>query len=241
MNATGINMIVGGLLFVVGLAVTIGSMVAGGEMIVIAYGAIIVGATQFLVGLVQASRDQAGAQGGVKRRLLLFVPFAVAMIVLIGLFIAPLSWEKERPIRSALLGQPVPDFDLAPGMAGRPGLSSAALRQGQPHLVNIFASWCLPCRIEAPQLAALARRGVPIDGIAVRDRPEDLARFLSAYGDPFRAIGADVDRRVQMDLGSAGVPETFVVDGRGIIRHQHIGVITDADIPAILAAYEAAR
>ena len=66
-------------------------------------------------------------------------------------------------------------------------------------------------------------------------------RFLAAYGDPFRTIGADTDRRVQIALGSAGVPETFVIDGRGIIRHQHIGPIMDADIPAIVAAYEEAR
>ena len=76
----------------------------------------------------------------------------------------------------------------------------------------------------------------------MRDREQDLTAFLATYGDPFRAIGADVDRRVQLDIGSAGVPETFVVDGRGIIRHQHIGAITDADLPEIMTAYqEAAR
>jgi len=175
-----------------------------------------------------------------RRRLVLWVPLAVFAIVLaivaIGLY-AP----SDRAIRSGLIGQSVPDFDLAPGVPGRPGLSSAALRGGGPHIVNVFASWCLPCRIEAPQLDALARAGIPIDGIAVRDRPQDLARFLATYGDPFRAIGADTDRRVQMELGSAGVPETFVIDGRGVIRHQHIGAITEGDMATIVAAYEAAR
>jgi len=175
-----------------------------------------------------------------KRRLIFWVPLAVAAIVLLGVFIAPLSWEKERPIESAMIGQPVPEFDLPPGIPGRPGLSSASLRRGAPHVVNIFASWCIPCRVEAPQLETLKRRGVPIDGIAVRDRPQDIAQFLADYGDPFRTIGADTDRRVQIALGSAGVPETFVIDGRGIIRHQHIGVITSADIPAIVTAYEEA-
>ena len=75
----------------------------------------------------------------------------------------------------------------------------------------------------------------------MRDRPQDLAAFLGQYGDPFRAIGADNDRHVQLSLGSAGVPETFIVDGRGVIRHQHIGAIMDSDIPAIVAAWEAAR
>ncbi|MGZ8361655.1 MAG: DsbE family thiol:disulfide interchange protein, partial [Allosphingosinicella sp.] len=140
-----------------------------------------------------------------------------------------------------LIGQPVPEFALAPALPGRPGLSSADFRRGRPRVVNIFASWCIPCRAEAAQLDELARRGVPIDGIAVRDRPQDLAGFLADYGDPFRTIGADNDRRVQLALGSAGVPETFVIDGRGIIRHQHIGAINPQDVPTIIAAWEAAR
>jgi cytochrome c biogenesis protein CcmG, thiol:disulfide interchange protein DsbE len=177
----------------------------------------------------------------VRRRLIFWVPLGVAVLVLIGVFAAPLFWESNRPIESALIGQPVPDFDLPPAMPGRPGLSSFSLRRGEPHVVNIFASWCLPCRIEAPQLEALKRRGIPVEGIAIRDRQEDLAQFLATYGDPFRNIGADVNRRVQIELGSAGVPETFVIDGRGVIRHQHIGAIMESDVPAIIAAYEAAR
>ncbi|HEY5710313.1 MAG TPA: DsbE family thiol:disulfide interchange protein [Allosphingosinicella sp.] len=178
------------------------------------------------------------------KRPILWVPLAVVAVILAlfatALFFGPTD-STEKAVKSAMVGQPVPDFDLAPAVAGRPGLSSAALRQGRPHLVNVFASWCIPCRAEAAQLAELARRGVPIDAIAVRDRPEDLAAFLATYGDPFRAIGADLDRRVQMDIGSAGVPETFIVDGRGIIRHQHIGAITESDVPTIISAYEAAR
>jgi cytochrome c biogenesis protein CcmG, thiol:disulfide interchange protein DsbE len=174
------------------------------------------------------------------RRLVLWVPligFAIFLgIVAVGLFMSP-----QHVVRSGLIGRSVPEFDLPPGMPGRPGVSAASLRRGEARIVNIFASWCLPCRVEAPQLDALARRGVPVVGIAVRDRPQDLARFLATYGDPFGAIGADTDRRVQVELGSAGVPETFVVDGSGIIRHQHIGAIMESDVPAILAAYEAAR
>ncbi len=174
-----------------------------------------------------------------RRRLVFWVPlFLFALFVVVVAY--GLYWPPARTIPSALIGQPAPMFDLPPAVQGRPGVASIAT-DGQPRLINIFASWCLPCRVEAPQLDELRRRGIPIDGIAVRDRPEDLAGFLSTYGDPFRAIGADTDRRVQLALGSAGVPESFIIDGRGVIRHQHIGVITEADLPAIVAAFEAAR
>src|SRR5688500_2170403 len=132
-----------------------------------------------------------------RRRLVLWVPLAVfavfLAVVAVGLY-AP----GDRAVESQLVGQPMPDIQLAPALPGRPGLSTSRFRGGQPRLVNVFASWCIPCRAEAAQLEELARRGVPIDGVAVRDRPEDLARFLASYGDPFQAIGGDVDRRVQM-------------------------------------------
>src|SRR6476659_3343764 len=172
-------------------------------------------------------------------RLILWVPL-IGFVIFLIFFANGLRQPAEKTIPSALIGQPMPDFALQPALPGRPGLSSTELRQGRPRLINIFASWCIPCRAEAPQLEELRQRGIPVDGIAVRDRPEDLIQFLAAYGDPFRSIGADVDRRVQLNLGSAGVPETFIIDGRGIIRHQHIGAITEGDMPAILAAYQEA-
>lgn len=175
-----------------------------------------------------------------KLRLILWVPL-IGFVLFLIFFRIGLNQPEVKTTPSQLVGQQMPDFALAPALAGRPGLSSTDLRRGQPRLVNIFASWCIPCRQEAPQLEELSRRGVPIDGVAVRDRPEDLTRFLNTYGDPFRSIGADLDRRVQLNLGSAGVPETFIVDGNGVIRHQHIGPISAADMPAILAAFEAAR
>ena len=174
------------------------------------------------------------------RRFILWAPLALFLLLFI-VVASGLYAPSDRKVESRLIGQSVPAFSLPPSLPGRPGLSSASLRSGQPRIVNIFASWCIPCRVEAPQLAELERRGIPIDGIAVRDRPQDLAAFLSRYGDPFASIGADNDRRVQLALGSAGVPETFVVDGAGVIRHQHIGVINPADLDAIIAAYEAAR
>lgn len=168
-----------------------------------------------------------------------------APIVLLGLLLAALIWRLANPpdtvIRSRLTGQPVPEFVLPAAIPSKPPLSSADLATGEPRLVNVFASWCAPCIAEAPVLKDLKRRGVRIDGIAIRDRPQDVAAFLARYGDPFERIGADYDSRVQLALGSAGVPESFVVDGRGIIRHQHVGAIMPQDIPAVLAELEKAR
>ena len=90
-------------------------------------------------------------------------------------------------------------------------------------------------------LLDLKRRGIAIDAIAVRDRPEDVAAFLARHGDPFERIGADPDSRVQLALGSSGVPETFVVDGRGVIRYQHLGPIAADDMATIIAEWEAAK
>lgn len=157
----------------------------------------------------------------------LFAAFVV--LVLIGLL-----RPADRNVASTLVGKPVPAFDLPPALPGRPGLDSKVLANGKPHLVNIFASWCLPCRVEAPQLGALARAGVPIEGISVRDTTEALQGFLTQYGDPFQRIGADDDGKVQLALGSSGVPETYVVDGKGVIRYQHIGEIRPEHVPLLL-------
>jgi cytochrome c biogenesis protein CcmG/thiol:disulfide interchange protein DsbE len=166
--------------------------------------------------------------------LIVFVAFIVTVAV--GLY-AP----SDRVIRSQMVGKPMPEFALPPALPGRPGLRREDLATGKPRLVNVFASWCVPCIAEAPQLLELKERGVPIDAIAIRDRPQDVAAFLAKWGDPYQRIAADRDSRVQMAMGSSGVPETFVVDGRGIIRHQHIGDIRPEQVNEIIAAYEAAK
>jgi cytochrome c biogenesis protein CcmG/thiol:disulfide interchange protein DsbE len=173
-------------------------------------------------------------------RPLLWVPLLVFAIFL-WIFVFGLNREPETAIRSKMIGKPMPDFALQPSVPGHSGLAIADLRSGSPRLVNVFASWCVPCRAEAPQLMTLRQRGIPIEGVAIRDRSEDVAAFLAQYGDPFDRIGADPESRVQFALGSSGVPETFVVDGKGVIRHQHIGDIRPEDMATITAAYEAAR
>ena len=174
------------------------------------------------------------------KRLILWLPLALFAIFL-GLAASELSSPSERILRSRLVGKPMPGFTLPAVAPGRPGLVSADLAQGGPRLVNVFASWCVPCITEAPVLMELKRRGVPIDGIAIRDRPADVAKFLARHGDPYDRIGADPNSAVQMALGSTGVPETFIVDGRGIFRKQHIGPIGPQDMAGMIAAWEAAR
>jgi cytochrome c biogenesis protein CcmG/thiol:disulfide interchange protein DsbE len=107
--------------------------------------------------------------------------------------------------------------------------------------LNIFASWCVPCIAEAPVLENLRRQGIAIDGIAVRDRPDELAMFLQSNGNPFQRIGADYNSSVQLALGSTGVPESFVVDGRGVIRYQHIGPIEQSHVARIRSEVEKAQ
>jgi cytochrome c biogenesis protein CcmG/thiol:disulfide interchange protein DsbE len=99
----------------------------------------------------------------------------------------------------------------------------------------------VPCIAEAPVLMELKRRGVQIDAIAIRDRPEDVATFLARNGDPYARIGSDTASRVQLAMGSSGVPETFVIDGKGVIRYQHIGDIRPEDVPEMLEQLEKAK
>jgi cytochrome c biogenesis protein CcmG/thiol:disulfide interchange protein DsbE len=158
---------------------------------------------------------------------------AVAL-ALFGLFALQLSRPKNDFVKSAMIGRPVPQFALEPASESRPGLTSADLADGRPKLLNVFASWCVPCVAEAPQLGALERQGATIVAIDIRDRPEDVANFLAANGNPFSRIGADTMSQVQLSLGSSGVPETFVIDGKGVIRYQHLGEIRPDDVSMLL-------
>jgi cytochrome c biogenesis protein CcmG/thiol:disulfide interchange protein DsbE len=169
-----------------------------------------------------------------------FIPLVIFLAL-----VAAVAWRlavpKDDRVASRLAGQAIPAFSLPPAVAGKPGLSAADLTGRGPRLVNIFASWCVPCIAEAPVLMELKRRGIAIDAIAIRDKPEDVAAFLQRNGDPFDRVGSDRESRVQISLGSSGVPESFVVDGRGIIRAQHIGPIMPQDVPDILRAMEMAK
>lgn len=152
----------------------------------------------------------------------------------VGLAGYMLAQPKDQFVASGMIGKQLPYFALRPAVADRPGLSSADFAKGKPRLLNVFASWCVPCIAEAPQLERLAAQGAQIDGVAIRDRPEDVAEFLRRHGNPYARIGADDLSEVQLAIGSSGVPETFVIDGAGRIVYQHIGDIRPEHVPLLL-------
>jgi len=174
------------------------------------------------------------------KRFWLWAPLA-GFVIFFAVVAFGLISPADRNITSKMVGKPLPAFELPGGAPGRDGFTSRDLATGQPRLLNVFASWCVPCIAEAPILMELKRRGVKIDAIAIRDRPEDVAAFLQRNGDPYDRIGSDTASRVQLAMGSSGVPETFVVDGKGVIRHQHIGDIRPENVETILAELEKAR
>ncbi|MCX8501017.1 MAG: DsbE family thiol:disulfide interchange protein [Alphaproteobacteria bacterium] len=159
-------------------------------------------------------------------RWLLMVPMVVFAILLIWL--AAGLQRDPQALPSALIDQTIPQFSLplwGEGLAGQK-LTESDLRQGKPILVNFFASWCLPCRQEAPELARLKARGVSIIGIGYKDQPAAVQQFLAEVGNPYERIGLDLEGRVGIDFGIYGVPETFIIDGAGVIRWRMAGVLT---------------
>lgn len=168
------------------------------------------------------------------RKMLLWLPFVLAVLAM-GVFGWNLSHPRARRVESALVGQPFPQLQLPGAIDPALGLDARTLADGKPRLVNVFASWCVPCAAEAPMLKQLQQQGVEIIGIAVSDNLPDLMRFLAINGNPYGRIGMDPSGRVQIELGSAGVPETFIVDGKGRIVRQHIGIVEADDVAKITA------
>jgi len=174
------------------------------------------------------------------KRWTLWVPLVIFLAV-VALAAWRLTATGEAVVKSALVGKPLPEFSLPAMVDGKPGLSRGDLARGKPRLLNVFASWCVPCIAEAPQLLKLKAAGVEIDAVAIKDSPEAVKAFLSRHGDPYARIGDNRDRIVQIGIGSSGVPETFVIDGQGRIAAQHIGDIRAEDVPELLKALEAAE
>ena len=159
-----------------------------------------------------------------RRRLLLVAP-AIGFAGLAGLFAIGLNRDPSL-LPSVLIGKKMPDFDLPSVKGTTLGLSSKSLL-GEVSLVNVFASWCVACRVEHPVFMRLSsRKLVPLHGLNYKDAPDDAAQWLNTMGNPYTRTGADLDGRVAIDWGVYGVPETFVVGADGIIAHKHIGAVT---------------
>ena len=180
-----------------------------------------------------------GARAPLGRRLLLWAPLGIAAGGGLG-FWAMLRGMRDgsydpRGVPSALLGKPAPALAL-PAVQGLavPGFGPEALASGAPVLLNFWASWCVPCVVEHPQLMALQRRGVRLLGVNYKDKPADAARFLAQHGNPFAAMVADADGRAGIEYGLYGVPETYLLDGRGTVRWRWAGPLTPDTLSAEL-------
>jgi cytochrome c biogenesis protein CcmG/thiol:disulfide interchange protein DsbE len=173
-----------------------------------------------------------------RSRLIFLLPGAI-FLVLAGLFLLGLtSGRNPAELPSVLINKPVPAFSLAPleglvaGGKPVPGFSNEDLK-GRVTVVNVWASWCAPCRQEHPLLVDLARNpSVRVVGINQKDNPDNARRFLGALGNPYAAVGVDPNGRASIDWGVYGVPETFIVGPDGTIRHKHIGPLTPENFSA---------
>jgi cytochrome c biogenesis protein CcmG/thiol:disulfide interchange protein DsbE len=158
-------------------------------------------------------------------RLIAFVPLA-ALVALVVISIVLLTREGERNrFTEGMVGQQLPAYSLS-RLEGDEPLTSEE-RQGRAYVINLFASWCTPCRAEHAQLMTLQRQGVDVVGIAYKDRPEASAAFLAELGNPFADVGSDPEGRYGLEIGVTGVPETFVVGPDGTIRAAYRGPLTD--------------
>jgi cytochrome c biogenesis protein CcmG/thiol:disulfide interchange protein DsbE len=180
-----------------------------------------------------------GSPGG--RRWLVALPL-IGFVALAGLFLARLHGGDPSKIPSALIGRPAPQTAL-PALEGLvsngaavPGLDPAVFK-GKVSVVNVWASWCVPCHDEAPLLTALAKdKRLQVVGINYKDSPDNARRFLGRYGNPFSIVGVDGNGRASIEWGVYGVPETFVVGREGTILYKLVGPVTPANIDSVLKA-----
>lgn len=172
------------------------------------------------------------------RRLLFLLPL-LTLALMAGFFAWSLVAGRDpAAIGSVMVGKPAPALDLAALRAGEPPLTGALLRGGRPTIVNFFASWCTPCLAEHPLFMRLAQRdGATVIGVAWKNKPDEARAWLARLGDPYRQIGVDLDNRAGLDWGVSGVPETFLVDGDGVVRFHFRGPITEKDVTGTILPF----
>ncbi len=160
---------------------------------------------------------------------------------LAAMFYVGMSRENPDELPTALAGKAAPAV-VVTTLGDKTTFADADLRTGEVTLVNYWASWCAPCRVEHPNLEKLAAQGLTIYGVNYKDKPENALKFLNELGDPYAAIGADTEGRMALDWGVYGVPETYVIDGNGVIVARHAGPVTQRVIDnTLMPAIEKAR
>ncbi len=164
-----------------------------------------------------------------------FIPLTL-VLALMSLFLVMMLRDRDpREIKSVMIDRPAPVYSLPSLYDEGQLVSSTALQSGKPVLVNFFASWCVPCRAEHGSLMKLAAEyKIPIIGIAYKDDPAASRRFIESLGNPYTEVGVDRDGRTGIDWGVTGVPETFLIDGQGMVRYRHWGPILDDGLGAKL-------
>lgn len=156
----------------------------------------------------------------------------LAFLALAGLLFVGVrmnSGKDTSAIPSPLLGKPAPALDALPPLPDPVARIGVQDLRGRPYVLNVWGSWCVSCRIEHPLVTELARSGALVVGFNYKDTPEDAARWLAQFGNPFALIVQDADGRAALDWGIYGAPETFVIDADGIVRFKHVGPLT-ADV-----------
>lgn len=177
------------------------------------------------------------------RRLAVILPAALFAALVVVMFVLLTEEGRDASVLpSPLVGKPAPAVDLPPVAESVPGGFSTEDLKGRVSLVNVFASWCVPCLAEHPIVTRLAESGVPVYGINHRDKPADAVAWLKRHGNPYTAVGADPDGRASLDWGVTGVPETFIIGPEGTVVYKHVGPMTaDALEQRILPQLRAAR
>ncbi len=160
---------------------------------------------------------------------LLYAVPAACFAVLVGFMFYALRHAPGETLPSALINEPAPSLEMPPLDGATQGFGSRELKSGHVTVVNVFASWCVPCHSEAPVIATLAnRKDFALYGLVQKDTPAKIRNFFAENGgNPFQRIALDADGRASIEWGVYGVPETFVVDGRGIVRARIVGEITE--------------
>ena len=152
----------------------------------------------------------------------------ILFVLLVAFLVMPMLKGKDPTVlESVMIGKAAPAVNLPAALKNKKGFSSKDLR-GKPAIINVFASWCLECRVEQTALAAIGKaENIPVYGIDYKDTPEKLAAWLKQYGDPYHAIDADSDGHAAIDWGVYGVPETFFINNKGIILYKKVGAVTE--------------